>query len=94
MHDIDVYAILGSGALTVLGVTKWLLGREVARVDSKFKDQDRRLDRLEETLPKLVKTDDLIRTEGRIIDAIGEAKQSATAAHDRIDRLQERGHIA
>lgn len=97
MHDPDiqlpaaVVTAVGTAAVTiVLGAMRWLLGREADRIDNQFGEQDERIRELEKTIPALVKTTDLDRTESRILAAIGDAKHQISEAHGRIDRLQER----
>ena len=90
-----------SAVAAAVGVFKWLLGREVERHTEHMettKAHGKRLDDLERTT---VTKDDLDRTEtrltatisqgiGQIASAVGDAKQSANAAHERIDRLRDR----
>lgn len=90
MPDTTIAIPVAVGA-TVMAVAKWLLGREVDRIDKHQEKTDSRLDTLEKTA---VTREDLDRTEVRIVTAINsgitELRQATAAAHERIDRMRDK----
>lgn len=74
------------------GLFRWMLGRQVTRID----DHDRRIDELEKT--NVTKTDlthmetritaAISQTSAHITERLGDVKSTADKAHDRLDRMQ------
>jgi hypothetical protein len=95
-------AVIAVSAVTAaVGMFKWLLGREVERHSEHMETTKSHGKRIEELERQTVTKSDLDRTEtrltsaigqavGQIATAVGEAKQSANAAHERIDHLRDK----
>lgn len=85
MHDTDLSTILAWVGGVMLSAFGWLINREIKRND----EYGERIDKLEGTIPGLVKHGDLERTEATIIDAIKDLKTEVRGERDRINRLTE-----
>ena len=85
MHDSDFSTVVAWVGGVVLSTLGWLISREIKRND----EYGQRIDKLEETIPGLVKHADLERTETTIISAINDLKGEVRGERDRINRLTE-----
>lgn len=85
MHDTDLSTILAWLGGVILSAFGWLINREMKRNDG----YGTRIEKLENTIPGLVKHDDLTRTEETIIDAIKDLKTEVRGERERINRLTE-----
>lgn len=85
MHDSDFSTVVAWVGGVVLSTLGWLISREIKRND----EYGQRIDKLEETIPGLVKHADLERTETTIIEAIKDLKTEVRGERDRINRLTE-----
>jgi hypothetical protein len=85
MHDSDLTTIAAWMGGIVLSAFGWLINREIKRND----EYGKRIGKLEETIPGLVKHEDLNRTETTIINAINDLKGEVRGERDRINRLTE-----